>query len=45
MIGGNDARMFRLDDKTGELFLTRPLSKSTPMYHINISARDGAGSR
>ena len=45
IIGGNDAQMFRLDEKTGELFLSGHLSKSTSMYHISIAARDGGNQR
>ncbi|CAL4076593.1 unnamed protein product, partial [Meganyctiphanes norvegica] len=45
IIQGNEEGIFRIDEKTGEIFVLRGLSKRTPMYHINVSARDGAGVR
>lgn len=45
IMSGNDAGIFTINGKTGEIFVKHPLSKSTPMYHINVSARDGAGLR
>ena len=45
LVGGNETELFRLDSKTGGIFVTRPLSKTTSMYHINVSAKDGAGLR
>ncbi|KAF2367299.1 Cadherin [Trinorchestia longiramus] len=45
LVGGNETELFRLDSKTGGIFVTRPLSKTTAMYHINVSAKDGAGLR
>ncbi|XP_069943885.1 protein dachsous-like [Cherax quadricarinatus] len=45
IVGGNDAGIFRINGKTGEIFVNERLSKATPMYHINVSARDGAGLR
>lgn len=43
VVSGNDHGLFRVDQRSGEIFVTRPLSKSTPMHHLNISAVDGAG--
>ncbi|XP_076056754.1 dachsous cadherin-related 1 [Oratosquilla oratoria] len=45
IVSGNEASIFSIDSKTGEIFVTRPLSRATPMYHIRVSARDGAGLR
>ena len=40
---GNEAGNFRLDSKTGELFVTRPLTKTSTVHLLKVSARDGAG--
>jgi len=45
---GNDANLFRIDRKSGEIFLTRPNLLSTraqPYHKLNISATDGAGNK
>lgn len=46
IVAGNDANLFRIDRKTGEVFLARPNLLSTraqPYHKLNISATDGAG--
>ena len=45
IVGENDPGGFRIDGKTGEIFVTETLSKANSMYHINVSARDGGGLR
>ncbi|CAB3367491.1 Hypothetical predicted protein [Cloeon dipterum] len=37
--------LFRVDRKSGAIFVTRPLSRAAPRHHLNVSASDGAGLR
>jgi protocadherin-16/23 len=37
--------LFRVDRRSGEIFVTRPLSRASPRHHLNVSASDGAGLR
>lgn len=44
IVAGNDARLFRIDKDTGEIFVTRPnllSTRSQPYHRLNISASDG----
>lgn len=43
-ISNNDAGIFRIDRKTGEIYVTRQnlISRST-LYHLNVTATDAAG--
>lgn len=46
IVAGNDASLFRIDRKTGEVFLTRANLLSTraqPYHKLNVTATDGAG--
>ncbi|KAG8225979.1 hypothetical protein J437_LFUL006208 [Ladona fulva] len=48
IVAGNEAGLFRVDRRTGEIFVARPPlppSRSRPLHHLNVSATDGAGLR
>ncbi|XP_054709042.1 protein dachsous-like [Uloborus diversus] len=40
---GNDFGLFQIDENTGEIFITRPLSIDHFLHHLIISAKDGGG--
>lgn len=45
IVAGNDDGYFRIEPASGEVFLTRPLTRARPAHRLNISATDGGGLR
>ena len=45
IVAGNEENLFRVEASSGEILLTRPLSRLRPAHRLNISATDGAGLR
>ena len=45
IVAGNQENLFRVESSSGEIFLTRPLTRATLAHRLNISATDGAGLR
>ena len=45
IVAGNEENLFRVETSSGEIFLTRPLTRSRLAHRLNISATDGAGLR
>jgi len=45
IVAGNQENLFRVESSSGEIFLTRPLTRAKLAHRLNISATDGAGLR
>ena len=46
VVSGNDAGLFRVEPRSGELFVARPdLLGTNPVHRLNVSATDGGGLR
>jgi protocadherin-16/23 len=45
IVAGNEENLFRVEVSSGEIFLTRPLTRARLAHRLNISATDGAGLR
>ena len=45
IVAGNEENLFRVQVSSGEIFLTRPLTRARLAHRLNISATDGAGLR
>ena len=43
IVSGNTGNYFRIDETSGELFVTKKLSVSVPLHVLNITAVDGGG--
>lgn len=43
IVAGNEEGLFRVEVTSGEIFLTRPLSRSRLIHRLNISVTDGGG--
>ena len=43
LVSGNDYGLFRLNRRTGEITVVRPLTKTSQIYRLSISATDGSG--
>ena len=45
IVAGNEEGLFRVEMSSGEIFLTRPLTRARLAHRLNISATDGGGLR
>ena len=45
IVAGNEEGLFRVEMSSGEVFLTRPLTRARLAHRLNISATDGGGLR
>lgn len=45
IVAGNEESLFRVDAASGEIFLTRPLTRAKLVHRLNVSATDGGGLR
>ncbi|XP_043223379.1 protein dachsous-like [Amphibalanus amphitrite] len=43
IVGGNERGLFRIDRETGEVFVTRAVTKSQTVHHLLVEATDGGG--